>query len=164
MKFIKKYPVVFSSIIFNILISIFFSCRIESFPAFGVVFNLIFNFFIIILFGLILEENIGSKNTLILFLISIFSYFITLKFLKSEKYNILVVATSLAYTFLTGGVVTLKRNWRSYTLRILIFYGFISFLSVVMLLTTNGFDVTILGLVGVFSYFIFDLIFLNREQ
>lgn len=119
--------------------------------------HLFLNFLMIIPFGSILENRFGSKNTFIVFIVtliisSVMFHILTLPY---EQDIMAGGISSIGYAFLVGGIMNMKDLWKKYSIKRKVFYIFLIILSLIMLLPViTGYIATLMHLIGIISYFI----------
>lgn len=181
---IKKYPVVFTIVMILLLFAIATSFCEEMYnlfsfhskpvyiwqyfsgtfmhggleaPKWFLWVHLFLNCLMIIPFGSILENEKGSKYTFVIFIVtlvisSIVFHILTLPYSQDITASGI---SSIGYAFITGGILNIKKLWKTYSIKIKVFYITLIILSLIMLLPTiTGWMATVLHLTGVGSYFI----------
>ena len=119
--------------------------------------HLILNCLMIIPFGSVLENKLGSKNTFIVFIVamiisSLLFQVITLPYSEDIAASGI---SAIGYAFVTGGIMNMKDLWEKYSIKTKVFYIILISLSLIMLLPMiTGWISTLMHLSGIISYFI----------
>lgn len=181
---LKKYPVVTTLIIVCLLFAIFtsfyegmydlftfhskpiyiwqyfsgtFMHGSKDAPVWFLWFHLFLNCLMLIPFGSILENKTGSKNTFMVFLVTMIISSSVFHIL-ALPYNQDMVASGISaigYAFIAGGVMNMKDLWKTYSIKIKVVYIVLIILALIMLLPIiTGWISTFLHLSGIISYFI----------
>ena len=119
--------------------------------------HLILNFLMIIPFGSILENKLGSKNTFIAFIVAMIISSLLFQVITLPYSEDIVASgiSAIGYAFVTGGIMNMKDLWKKYSIKTKGLYIILISLSLIMLLPIiTGWMSTLMHLSGIISYFI----------
>lgn len=179
---IKKYPVVFVLTVVCLLFAIATSCNEVMYDLFAfhskpIYFwqyfsgtfmhgskgaplwflwvHLFMNYLMIIPFGGLLESKIGTKNTFILFIVSMIISSTTFQILLYGQDELACGISAVGYAFVAGGILIMINEWKTYSIKKRILYMILCCIAAIMLLPMiTGWISTFLHLSGIISYFI----------
>ena len=117
----------------------------------------ILNCLMIIPFGSILENKLGSKNTFIVFIVAMIISSLLFQVITLPYSEDIVASgiSAIGYAFVTGGIMNMKDLWEKYSIKTKVFYIILISLSLIMLLPMiTGWISTLMHLSGIISYFI----------
>lgn len=128
-------------------------------PAWFLWVHLFMNFLMIIPFGTLLEKNKGSKVTFWVFFVALVMCSVTFQILMHGKDEVATGISAIGYAFVAGGVVQIRRLWKSYSVKCRMIYILLFILAVIMLLPMiTGWVSTCLHISGIVSYYIVHII------
>ena len=119
--------------------------------------HLILNCLMIIPFGSILENKLGSKNTFIAFIVAMIISSLLFQVITLPYSEDIVASgiSAIGYAFVTGGIMNMKDLWEKYSNKTKGLYIILISLSLIMLLPIiTGWMSTLMHLSGIISYFI----------
>lgn len=118
--------------------------------------HLFMNYLMIIPFGCVLEARMGSRNTFLVFLVSMLLSSITFQVLLYGQDELACGISAVGYAFVTGGIMNMRDLWKDYSAKARIAYLLLTGLALVMLLPAiTGWVSTCLHLSGIVSFFVF---------
>lgn len=115
--------------------------------------------FLIIPFGILLEDRIGSKKILFLVLFTIIISSITFHLLMYGKDELATGISIIGYSFFTGGLFIIIKSWNKYSKKKKALYILLILMALIILMpTTLGWTTSIMHFSGVISYLLFYLL------
>lgn len=110
------------------------------------------NYLMILPFGCVLEARVGSRNTFLVFVVSVILSSAVFQILLWGQDELACGVSAVGYGFVTGGLLNLRGLWRAYSRKKRVLYLGLSGIALVMLLPAiTGWISTCLHLSGILS-------------